>query len=105
MRPVSWSTSYLLREPFGISTSTSKSKASSFRLPMTGLVSRTTSWISESESSKMAVREKDHAEAVPRHRIRRFLAWLPDVVVVLLVVAAAANLQLDLGRRWFGAEP
>ena len=53
----------------------------------------------------MAVREKDHAAAVPRHRLRRFLAWLPDLVVVLLVVAAVANLQLGLGKRWFGAEP
>jgi D-alanyl-D-alanine carboxypeptidase/D-alanyl-D-alanine-endopeptidase (penicillin-binding protein 4) len=53
----------------------------------------------------MAVREKRHAEAVPTRRIRRALAWLPDLVVVLLVLAAVANLQLDLGRRWFGAEP
>src|SRR3954462_15583082 len=48
----------------------------------------------------MAVREERHAGS----RIRRILAWLPDAVVVLLVVAAAANLQFDLGARWFGLE-
>lgn len=50
----------------------------------------------------MAVREKHHA---PAGRLRRSLGWLPDVVVVLLVVAAGANLQLGLGERWFGARP
>ena len=49
----------------------------------------------------MAVREERHAGS----RIRRILAWLPEVVVVLLVFAAAANLQFDLGARWFGLEP
>ena len=44
------------------------------------------------------------AEAGPRpRRLRRVLGWLPDVVVVLLVVAAGANLQLDLGYQYLSA--
>jgi D-alanyl-D-alanine carboxypeptidase/D-alanyl-D-alanine-endopeptidase (penicillin-binding protein 4) len=49
----------------------------------------------------MGVREKRHAGG---GRIRRVLSWLPDVVVVLLVVAAVANLQFRLDERWFGLE-
>jgi D-alanyl-D-alanine carboxypeptidase/D-alanyl-D-alanine-endopeptidase (penicillin-binding protein 4) len=57
----------------------------------------------------MAVRDQHHAAGVDagprRGRVRRALAWLPDVLVVLLVLAAGLNLQLDLGQRWFGAAP
>ncbi|RNM16753.1 D-alanyl-D-alanine carboxypeptidase/D-alanyl-D-alanine endopeptidase [Nocardioides pocheonensis] len=50
--------------------------------------------------------EGDRADPKPRRRrLRAALRWLPDAVVVLLVVAAGANLQFDLGERWFGATP
>lgn len=48
----------------------------------------------------MGVREQRHASG----RIRAVLSWFPDAVVVLLVVAAVANLQFDLDRRWFGLD-
>lgn len=48
----------------------------------------------------MGVREQRHAGG----RVRAVLSWFPDVVVVLLVAAAFANLQFDLGHRWFGLE-
>lgn len=48
----------------------------------------------------MGVREQRHASG----RIRAVLSWFPDTVVVLLVVAAFANLQFDLDRRWFGLD-
>jgi D-alanyl-D-alanine carboxypeptidase/D-alanyl-D-alanine-endopeptidase (penicillin-binding protein 4) len=46
------------------------------------------------------LREQRHAPG----RLRRALSWLPDVVVVLLVAAAAANLAFDLDERWFGMD-
>lgn len=46
------------------------------------------------------MRDQHHAPG----RGRRILGWLPDIVVVLLVAAAGANLQFDLGERWFGLE-
>ena len=48
----------------------------------------------------MRLREQRHAPG----RLRRALSWLPDVVVVLLVAAAAANLAFDLDERWFGMD-
>jgi len=48
----------------------------------------------------MGVREERHA----RGRLRTVLSWIPDAVVVLLVVAAVANLSFDLDERWFGLE-
>jgi len=54
------------------------------------------------------MRDQRHAlgaETRPRRRrLRRLLSWLPDALVVLLVVAAGANLQFDLGERWFGSQ-
>jgi D-alanyl-D-alanine carboxypeptidase/D-alanyl-D-alanine-endopeptidase (penicillin-binding protein 4) len=32
------------------------------------------------------------------------LSWVPEVLVVLVVLAAVGNVQYDLGRRWFGLE-
>ena len=46
------------------------------------------------------MREDRHA----RGRLRTILSWLPDVVVVLLVASAAANLAFDLDERWFGLD-
>jgi D-alanyl-D-alanine carboxypeptidase/D-alanyl-D-alanine-endopeptidase (penicillin-binding protein 4) len=48
----------------------------------------------------MGVREERHASG----RFRTVLSWIPDAVVVLLVVAAVANLSFDLDERWFGLE-
>ena len=48
----------------------------------------------------MGVREQRHA----RGRLPALLSWVPDVVVVLLVAAAAANLAFDLDERWFGLD-
>jgi D-alanyl-D-alanine carboxypeptidase/D-alanyl-D-alanine-endopeptidase (penicillin-binding protein 4) len=53
----------------------------------------------------MAVREERHPRRRLRRRVRRFWSWVPEIVVVLLVVSAAANLQYDLGHRWLGLEP
>jgi D-alanyl-D-alanine carboxypeptidase/D-alanyl-D-alanine-endopeptidase (penicillin-binding protein 4) len=46
------------------------------------------------------VREERHAW----RRVRAILGWFPDAVVVLLVVAAVANLSFDLDERWFGLD-
>ncbi|HEX2894975.1 MAG TPA: D-alanyl-D-alanine carboxypeptidase/D-alanyl-D-alanine-endopeptidase [Marmoricola sp.] len=54
------------------------------------------------------MRDERHASAaedLPRRRRWRTLAgWLPELVVVLLVVAAGLNLRFDLGQHWFGVE-
>jgi D-alanyl-D-alanine carboxypeptidase/D-alanyl-D-alanine-endopeptidase (penicillin-binding protein 4) len=47
----------------------------------------------------MGVREERHASG-----FRRVLSWLPEGVVVLLVLAAVANLSFDLDERWFGLD-
>ncbi len=49
-----------------------------------------------------ARREERHASR-PRRR-SRWLSWLPEVLVTLLVLSALGNLQYDLGHRWFGLE-
>jgi D-alanyl-D-alanine carboxypeptidase/D-alanyl-D-alanine-endopeptidase (penicillin-binding protein 4) len=56
----------------------------------------------------MGVGEHDHApEPRPRPRRRRVrvvLGWLPEILVVVLVGSAAANLAFDLDARWFGLD-
>ncbi|MET3961471.1 D-alanyl-D-alanine carboxypeptidase/D-alanyl-D-alanine-endopeptidase (penicillin-binding protein 4) [Marmoricola sp. OAE513] len=53
----------------------------------------------------MAAREQRHVSwSRDRTRLRRFAGWLPEVLVVLLVASAGAQLQFDLGHRWFGLE-
>ncbi|HEX4189403.1 MAG TPA: D-alanyl-D-alanine carboxypeptidase/D-alanyl-D-alanine-endopeptidase [Marmoricola sp.] len=48
----------------------------------------------------MAAREQGHAR---RSRRRRgWVSWIPEVVVLLVVVAAYGNAQYHLGHRWFG---
>src|SRR5215217_3096378 len=47
----------------------------------------------------MGAREKRHASG-----LRRALSWLPEVLVVLLVVSAFANLQFHLDQRWLGLD-
>jgi D-alanyl-D-alanine carboxypeptidase/D-alanyl-D-alanine-endopeptidase (penicillin-binding protein 4) len=42
----------------------------------------------------MRAREQGHAA--------RVIGWLPEVLVVLLVLGAAGNAWYDLGHRWFG---
>lgn len=49
-----------------------------------------------------ARREQRHADGSPPRR--RWLTWLPEAVVVLVVAAALGNLQYDLGHRWFGLD-
>lgn len=48
----------------------------------------------------MAPRDQRHAKP----RARRLLRWLPDVVVVLVVAVALAQMQFDLGHRWLGLD-
>lgn len=53
----------------------------------------------------MAAREQRHAASsrgpVPR---RGFRTWIPELLVVLVVLAAGLQVQFDLGRRWFGLD-
>lgn len=51
--------------------------------------------------------EQDHATGsagtpARRRRLWRILGWLPDLLVVVLVGSAVANLAFDLDSRWFG---
>ena len=69
---------------------------------MTRLVSRTMSRIGESEGPESGAREQRHPAR--RGRLRAALSWLPEVVVVLLVLAAVANLQFHLDHRWLGLD-
>lgn len=49
-----------------------------------------------------ARREERHADR-PRRR-SRWLSWLPEGLIALLVVSAFANVEYDLGHRWLGLE-
>lgn len=49
---------------------------------------------------RSAPREQRHADA--SRTLRRVLSWVPEVLVVLVVLAALGNVQYDLGHRWFG---
>lgn len=49
-----------------------------------------------------ARREERHAEG--SRTLLRVLSWVPDVLVVLLVLAALGNVQYDLGHRWLGLD-
>jgi len=49
-----------------------------------------------------ARREERHADR-PRRR-SRWLSWLPEALIALLVLAAVGNVEYDLGHRWFGLE-
>ena len=56
----------------------------------------------------MAEREQSHPRPdAPRRngrrRGRRVLGWLPEVLVLLILVAAVADWHYGLGDRWFGA--
>jgi serine-type D-Ala-D-Ala carboxypeptidase/endopeptidase (penicillin-binding protein 4) len=48
----------------------------------------------------LRLREQRHAG----RRWRAILSWLPDAIVVLLVIAAVANLQFHLDERWLGLD-
>lgn len=50
------------------------------------------------------MREQRHTARSRRGPVRRVLGWIPDVLVVLVVVAAGLQVQFDLGHRWFGLE-
>lgn len=47
-----------------------------------------------------ARREQRHAQGF--RSLRRVLSWVPEVLVVLVVLGALGNVQYDLGHRWFG---
>lgn len=49
-----------------------------------------------------ARREQRHADG--SRTLRRLLSWVPELLVVLVVLAAVGNAQYDLGHRWFGLE-
>ncbi|MFL6063004.1 MAG: D-alanyl-D-alanine carboxypeptidase/D-alanyl-D-alanine-endopeptidase [Marmoricola sp.] len=49
----------------------------------------------------MAAREQRHAER-PRARPRRWWSWLPEVLVLVILLSAYGNAQWHLGHRWFG---
>src|SRR5690242_3027135 len=71
---------------------------------MTRLVSRTMAVMGEPRSRKLrgsrARREQRHAQGF--RSLRRVLSWVPEVLVVLVVLGALGNVQYDLGHRWFG---
>src|SRR5690348_13012697 len=71
---------------------------------MTGLVSRTMAAMGEPRRRKMARRRAGREERHARTSgsLRRVLSWVPEVLVVLVVLAAVGNAQYDLGHRWFG---
>ncbi|MBO9522556.1 MAG: D-alanyl-D-alanine carboxypeptidase/D-alanyl-D-alanine-endopeptidase [Nocardioidaceae bacterium] len=50
----------------------------------------------------MPLREERHSRRTPSRRWRRALGWLPEVVVVLLVVSAFVIEQYDLADELFG---
>jgi serine-type D-Ala-D-Ala carboxypeptidase/endopeptidase (penicillin-binding protein 4) len=56
----------------------------------------------------MGVGEQDHAPdpqpARRRGRVRTLLGWLPEILVLVLVGSAAANLAFGLDARWFGLD-
>lgn len=53
----------------------------------------------------MAAREQRHAAGSRRPVLgRRILRWIPELLVLLVVVAAGLQVQFDLGHRWFGLE-
>lgn len=49
-----------------------------------------------------ARREQRHAAGSATRP--RWLTWVPEAVVVLVVAAALGNVQYDLGHRWFGLD-
>ncbi|MCW2786904.1 MAG: dacB [Marmoricola sp.] len=52
----------------------------------------------------MALREQRHADR-PSGRSRGrsgLVSWLPELVIAVVLLVAAANAQFDLGHRWFG---
>src|SRR6478736_6078338 len=113
-RPLSWSTSYLLRSPLGISTSTSNSSTSSSTLSGTpsgrsaapgparrmgtGAVSRTMAPMREARGSKRVGRDLRHPGR--RSRVGAVLHWLPVVLVLALLAAGVGAYRYEWGQRY-----
>src|SRR6478672_4791737 len=112
MRPLSWSTSYLLREPLGISTSTSNSSTSS-SANVIGPWGRVSVWAprtgpDQSPAQCAQTRSRKGAgvgRRDARHGVDPWLRWLPVGLVLVLLLAAGASWRFDLGQRWLGLEP
>ena len=117
IRPLSWSTSYLLRSPLGISTSTSNSSTCILRYSDAG---GSGSHSLAHNCGKRAVgRGRSWPGVTHRHgrsRVGRFFRRFPlllSVVVVLVVVATASTIWGDAYDkyvdpridRWFADEP
>ena len=45
------------------------------------------------------------AEPAPRQRRHRLVSWTAEILVVVLLLAAALSYSFDLGTRWFGWAP
>src|SRR6478735_8011288 len=121
IRPVAWSTSYLLRSPLGISTSTSKLCTSSStcrsagrhagpplccfrpraRRVGLGAVSRTMAPMRDARGSKRVGRDRRHS--VPRARRWPVSQWLPMVLVVALLAAGVGAYRFEWGQRYLPA--
>src|SRR5688500_14468738 len=126
IRPVWWSTSYLLRSPLGISTSTSNVSTSSSTVHIVGrhgcralccvrprarrvglgAVSRTMAPMREARGSKKVGRDLRHSG----RRSRRWSAWhwLPTVLVLALLAAGVGAYRFEWGQRylpWLAADP
>src|SRR5689334_21117332 len=115
IRPVSWSTSYLLRSPLGISTRTSNSSTSSSTIVVCHAWARTqpggpgSGHEDQSRAQCPGTRSRE-GELVGRRDRRhagrasggRLLRWVPVVLVLSLLAAAGAAYRYDLGARWFG---
>ena len=54
--------------------------------------------IGTSERGPVAEREQSHPR--PRRRLRRFLGWLPELLVLVVLGTAVAGWHYDLGGRW-----
>src|SRR5688500_9649392 len=113
MRPVSWSTSYLLRSPLGISTSTSKFSTSSSTLRhvvgplqihaqlrpaaarrvVLGAVSRTMTPMREAKGSKTRRREVRHSQRWSAAHVVR--VWLPTLLVLALLAAGVGAYRYE----------
>ena len=49
----------------------------------------------------MVEREQSHPRSGSRRRVRRFVGWLPELLVLVVLAAAVAGWHYDLGDRWF----
>src|SRR4051794_39981288 len=104
MRPDSWSTSYLLRSPFGISTSTSNSTDSTFPQTHAGHCTgsrrrfrRPPGLVSQHFRPTAHRRRPDATVREQRHWLATFpVRFLAEIVVVVLLATAVLTYRFDL---------